>query len=214
MDRGGMKSKVRLILWGALMGMALLPLSCDDSPMQIEPGGRTLLNIQDREWDPGRPDTRLGWCGEACIQMAMSHYGREVSQAAINRAAGVRVPEITDENMDAAMRKLGVAYAAWDGTVHDIDLYIAWIKAALRRGCPVICGIKTYPDEHPDWSLDHFVLAVGYDDNGLILNAQPAFGGQQHISYADLKSLDKGEEALSFQSTQHEYFARAITGLK
>jgi hypothetical protein len=44
--------------------------------------------------------------------------------------------------------------------------------------------------------------------------AQPAFGGQQHISYADLKSLDKGEDALSFQSTQHEYFARAITGLK
>ena len=30
------------------------------------------LAIPDRAWDPTRPDKNVGWCAEACIQMAMA----------------------------------------------------------------------------------------------------------------------------------------------
>jgi ABC-type bacteriocin/lantibiotic exporter with double-glycine peptidase domain len=212
-----MSSRVRVFLSCVLVVTTLVVAGCDRNGVApAKPPTRVLLDIKDRAWDPNRPDPDLGWCGEACIQMAMAHYGKEVPQAAINRAAGAgaSVPEITAENMDTALRALGVACVPWDESNRDVEQFIEWIKDALRKGRPVICGIKTYPDEHPRWRLDHFVLAVGFDEAGLILNAQPEFGGQQHIDYDDLKALDTGEEALSFQSTHRQYFARAVTALR
>ena len=185
-------------------------------PVSADAAARVRLNIPDRAWDPHRPDLEIGWCGEACIQMAMAYYGKEVEQAAINRAAGAgaAVPEIITDNMDIALDSLAVRYDRWDSANHDVRVFIAWIKLALREGHPVICGVKTYPEEHPNWACDHFVLAVGYDDRGLLLNTQHDFDGQMLVTYDDLTSLDKGSEIYSFQSPYHRYFARAILGLR
>jgi hypothetical protein len=148
--------------------------------------------------------------------MAMAYYGKELKQAAINRAAGVgaAVPDITTENMDIALDNLGVRCERWVETNHDVRVFIAWIKFSLRQGHPVICGVKTYPEGHPDWACDHFVLAVGYGDGGLLLNTQEDFDGQTLVSYDDLVSFDRRKEIYSFQSPYRRYFARAITGLR
>lgn len=59
--------------------------------------------------------------------------------------------------------------------------------------------------------MDHLVLAVGFDENGLILNTQTDCDGQQNVSYEQLASQNDG---YSFESSQNRYFGRAITGLK
>ncbi len=74
----------------------------------------------------------------------------------------------------------------------------------------MLCGVKIYPDEHPDWSLDHFVLAVGYDEEGLVLNTQLDLDGQVVIAYSQLASRGRG---YAFENRFRSYYARAITGL-
>jgi hypothetical protein len=143
--------------------------------------------------------------------MAMAYFGKEVSQKTINEAAGPDIPGINETDVDTALTTLGVTFTSWPDSDQDMDGFIDWIKDELCKGHPVICGTKIYPDEHPDWYVDHLVLAVGFDEDGLILNTQTNCDGQQNISYDQLASQDEG---YSFKSNQKQYFGRAITGLK
>lgn len=176
-----------------------------------EPDDQVKLNIPDRAWAPVNANLTMGWCGETSIQMAMAYFGKEVSQKDINQAAGPDIPGINETDVDTALTTLGVAFTSWPDSEQDLDAFIDWIKKELAEGYPVICGTKIYPDEHPDWFVDHLVLAVGFDENGLILNTQTDCDGQQHISYDQLKSQNEG---YSFKSNQDRYFGIAITGLK
>ena len=102
----------------------------------------------------------------------------EVSQAAVNRAGQPDHPDLYVYDIDDALDNLGVCYEASDESVTGVFDFVAWVKDQLAAGYPVLCGVKIYPDEHPDWSLDHFVLAVGYDEEGLVLNTQLDLDGQ------------------------------------
>jgi hypothetical protein len=84
-------------------------------------------------------------------------------------------------------------------------------KDALRRGYPVICGTKIYPIEQPRWYVDHFVLAVGFKQSGLILNTQLDGDGQLTVSYGQLASRNEG---YAFANSKNRYFGGAITGLR
>ena len=174
-------------------------------------GEEVLLDIPDRAWDPERDDNDEGWCGETCVQMAMAYFGVEVTQQEINEAAEDRTPGLVEENIDQAMDALGVAYEVWDEESRDMDAFLHWIRTAIRRGQPVLAGVKFLPDEHPDWLVDHFVLIVGYDPEGLIMNTQLDVDGQIRVSYAQLESDDQG---YSFMSGYGTFFARAITGVR
>jgi hypothetical protein len=180
----------------------------DDGPVPAPPVDRVNLGIPDRAWAPGHDD--VGWCGETCIQMAMGYYGREVSQNTINAAAG-SPSDITEVDMDRALVALGVVYEAWDESRNDVNQFIEWIKAHLRDGHPVICATKIYPDEHPAWYVDHFVLAAGSDPDGLLLNTQWDCDGPQWVSYAQLASVDDG---YAFLNRYFRYFGRAVTGMR
>mgnify|MGYP001765156160 CR=1 FL=1 len=196
-------------LFSVLCAAGVLALAGCESDGDSGSGADAVnLGIPDRAWDPGHDD--VGWCGETCIQMALGYYGREISQAAINQAAG-SPSDITEDDLDVALRALGVPYEAWDGSNRDVNAFIEWIKSQLARGRPVICGTKIYPDEHPDWYVDHFVLAVGYDAAGLILNTQLDCDGQVHAAYAALASTSAG---YAFQNRQQRYFGRAILGAR
>ena len=164
------------------------------------------LGIPDRSWAPGHDD--VGWCGETCVQMAVGYYGREISQEEINRAAGSPA-DISEVDMDVALRTLGVPYEAWNDSNHDVYEFIDWVKSQLDRGRPVICGTKIYPDENPSWYVDHFVVAAGFDATGLLLNTQWDCDGPQLVDYGALASM---EEGYAFQNRQSRYFGRAITG--
>ena len=183
-------------------------LTMDTFPLE---GDSADLNIPDRSWADSRPDTNIGWCGETGIQMAMRYYGRQVTQERVNRAGKPDHPDLYMYNIDDALNALSVIYIAWDPSSKDVIEFINWIKAHISLGYPVFCGIKIYPDEHPDWSLDHFILAVGYDARGLIINTNLDMDGQKMLSY---KQLSSGKAGYSFQNKFNKYFARAITGVR
>jgi hypothetical protein len=167
------------------------------------------LDIPDKGWDPDRPDPTVGWCAEACIQMAMAYYGKQVSQKQANAAGKPSHADLWMDDIDRALDNLGVAYQRWDDSETELSSYIFWIQRQLGMKYPVICGIKIYPDTHPNWFLDHFVVAVGFDREGLILNTN--IEGQRRVSYRQLSSFNSG---YSFKSTYNHYFGRAITGLR
>ena len=195
----------------ALFAAAFCALSgCEDDGDSRSGSGPESVNlgIPDRAWAPGHDD--VGWCGETCIQMALGHYGRDVSQDEINRAAG-SPPDITEVDMDVALRALGVPCNSWNESNRDVNQFIAWVKSQLARGRPVICGTKIYPDENPAWYVDHFVLAVGFNAAGLILNTQLDCDGQILVSYAELASM---EADYAFQNRHGRFFGRAITGAR
>jgi ABC-type bacteriocin/lantibiotic exporter with double-glycine peptidase domain len=166
------------------------------------------LNIPDREWDSTRPNKSVGWCAEACIQMAMEYYGYSISQKEINRVGKPKHSDLYMDDIDVALDQLSVKSISWKSSNENIQDFIEWIKSMVNLKYPVICGIKIYPDEHPRWFLDHFVLIVGYDDKGFLVNTN--MYGQKRISYRKITATKKG---FSFKNKYQKYFARAITGV-
>lgn len=197
----------------ALTAITLLIVGCDSVIDDGDDDGNDArevdLGIADRYWDPGHDD--VGWCGETCIQMALGYYGSDVEQADINEAAGSPTDIGEASEMDAALTAFNAIVVKWTDNDYDVSGLIEWIKDELRAGYPVICGVKIYPDEHPDWYVDHFVLAVGFDDEGLLMNTQLDCDGQIIVSYDDLTSTN--DDAYSFVNDDHLLFARSVRGV-
>ena len=168
------------------------------------------LGIADVAWDSGRPDLSVGWCAEASIHVALAYYGIEKTQLEIYRARNPDHADLYAYEIDLALETLGVCTEAWPESQRDLTRFIDWIRHHIADGTPVLCGVKPYPDEHPEWSLDHFVLVVGYDQAGLIKNTQLDMDGQIHVQYVDLAST---ECSYAFANRQSQYFGRAILGL-
>jgi hypothetical protein len=166
------------------------------------------LNIPDQNWDSTRPNKNVGWCAEVCIQMAMAYYGCLVSQKCINKAGKPQHSDLYMDDIDIALNQLSVKYIPWKSSDKDLQDFTLWIKSMLNSRYPVLCGVKIYPDEHPHWFLDHFVLIVGYNDIGFLVNTN--MYGQKRISYQKITS---GKKGISFKNRQQIYFARAITGI-
>lgn len=127
--------------FGAMLLAAVMVISLCGA-ISAEPDDQVNLNIPDRAWDPVYANFTVGWCGETSIQMAMAYFGKEVSQKAVNEAAGPDIPGIEENDVDTALNKLGVAYASWPDSGQNVDEFIDWIKEELREGRPVICGTK------------------------------------------------------------------------
>jgi len=168
-----------------------------------------LLAVRDVAWDPGRPNTTVGWCGEASIQMALRYHGIEQTQDAIHRAGNPDHDDLYAYEIDPALDALGVCFVAWPEGETTVDRFVDWIRAHLAGGVPALCGVKLHPDGNPDWTLDHFVLVVGYDRTGLVMNTQLDMDGQILVSYEELVSI---ESAYAFANRWNIFFGRAILG--
>ena len=193
-----------------LATLAVAALTGCGATLVVTPDQGVNLNIADRAWDPNRPDPDIGWCGEACIQMALGYYGLNLTQREINEAGDPPQADLWSDDMDRAMDVLGAHYLKWPENNEDMAVLIAWIRTQLRLGYPVICGVKIYPDEMPSWDIDHYVLAVGYDANRLLLNTQLDMDGQIWVSDTQLQSTNPG---YSFANRYDTYYARAVTGV-
>lgn len=188
----------------------LCAFSCTGKSGQKRENMIVNLKIENRNWDPDRPDKNVGWCAEACIQMALSFYGHEISQKKINRAGTPRHSDLYMDDIDEALKGLSITYISWNEKKQkDLEEFIEWIKSMLNSGYPVLCGVKIYPDEKPRWFLDHFVLVVGYNKKGFLINTN--IKGQKLISYKQLSSFSNG---FSFRNKHNRYYARAITGIE
>ncbi len=167
---------------------------------------RTIrLEIADTGQEKRKPED--GWCGEAAMQMAMSYYGAYTSQKAINRAGNPEHADLYSYEIPRAMRKLGLEYVAWRGD--GLKPYLDWIRGQLADAHPVLVGVKIYPTAHPEWSLDHFMLAVGCTRETLTYNT--TWGRQETQPLVKLSGEEKG---LSFANPFGQYYGYAITGLK
>ena len=164
-----------------------------------------LLEIADTGQEPRRPES--GWCGEAAIQMALAYYGGYASQQAINRAGKPVHPDLYEEDIPRALTNVGLESSAWNGD--GLEAFLKWIRSQLAAGHPVLLGVKIYPDTHPEWAVDHFVLAVGCTSDALTYNT--TWGWAETRTFAHLSTKEKG---LSFVNRSGAYFGYAITGMK
>ena len=102
---------------------------------------------------------------------------------------------------------LGLEFKAWQGD--GLPAFLRWVQAELAGGHAVLLGVKIYPTAHPEWGLDHFVLAVGCTQESLTYNT--TWRKQEARSLALLSSWEKG---LSIANRSGRYYGLAITGIK
>jgi hypothetical protein len=126
-----------------------------------------VLPIAARAQAPESPPS--GWCGETAIQEGLLHVGIWAPQKAINRAGRPAHPDLYSSEIPAALTALGVRFTMYAGG-RAYAPFSTWTKSAIDSGDPVLAGVKILPTAHPDWGLDHFVLAVGYGERGLLVN--------------------------------------------
>ncbi len=198
-----------------LCGLLVLSFGCSSpqaslgSPLDPTLPGSVILPIPDHPQELGAPPE--GWCAEASLQMGLSYYKHEISQKDIHNVANPVHPDLESAaEIDGAMKALGMDYRIWDSKIHKVDRYIAWIKSNLAQGYPVFSGVKLNPTQHPEWAADHFVLIVGYNDDGLFVNTNHFGVGQLLIPYQALVSQ---AARYSLENPYHYYFGRALTGV-
>jgi len=142
-----------------------------------------------------------GWCGETAIQEALLYFGVWASQRHINRAGKPKHPDLYSSDIPVALHNLGVEYEFYSRRPRGLTKYLAWIQAALKRGEPVLAGVKLLPTQHPEWGLDHFVLVVGYGPRGLLVNT--TWG---HRAWAN----DTTDSGISFKNVTYGIRLRGV----
>jgi len=118
---------------------------------------------------------------------------------------------IPDVSRDPACLDVSVGWCAeaWPESPASLSASVDWVRRKIASGVPVLCGVKLYPDEQRNWSLDHFGLVAGDDPYGLIMNAELDMDGQILVSYQDLASTESSYE---FVNRWDGHFGRAILG--
>jgi len=188
----------------------LLSLLCSATNLaQIPDDYQVLLNLPDRNQAPDKPPE--GWCGEASIQMVALYYGAFLPQRLINALPNPVHPDLYNNDLPVALAKIGLEFSSFQNTqTTTVQDYVEWIKTQLDSGYPTILGCKIHPTTHPDWYLDHFIVAVGYTHEGLIYNT--TWGYQEERSYEILSSIEV--EGISFANTYNRYFGLATKGFR
>lgn len=105
-----------------------------------------------------------GFCGETAIQEGLLLLGVYASQSHVNRLGRPTHPDLYSHELPVALRALGVRFTVFPGGGY--RAFVAFSRAALARGKPVVAGVKILPTAHPEWGLDHFVLVVGESGDG------------------------------------------------
>jgi len=199
-----MSAMHRFLLGSWLLVATIAPALAEIARGQSAAEESIRLDIPDTGQETRRPDS--GWCGEAAIQMALSHYGVYASQQAINRAGKPVHPDLYANEVPVAMSNLGLEFKAWQGD--GMPAFLRWVQGELAAGHPVLLGVKIYPTAHPEWGLDHFVLVVGCTKESLTYNT--TWKRQETRSLALLSSREKG---LSIANGSRKYYGLAITGI-
>jgi hypothetical protein len=147
-----------------------------------------VLPIVARAQAPESPPS--GWCGETAIQEGLLHLGIWAPQKAINRAGRPAHPDLYSSEIPGALSAFGVRFTMYAGGT-GYAAFVKWTQAAIDAGDPVLAGVKILPTAHPAWGLDHFVLAVGYGEQGLLVNT--TWGHRAWVG-------DEREKGLSFHN--------------
>jgi hypothetical protein len=171
----------------------------------IGKGDNVLLGIAPRINALGRPPE--GWCGEVAIQESLLYHGIYYPQEKINEAGKPDHPDLYSYEIPEALKTLGMEYRQWPEGSTNLGDFLAWIRKQIAAGVPVLVGVKIYPTEHDEWSLDHFVLAVGVEGDSLVLNT--TWGFRYTLSERQLRSTQEG---FAFANKYNSYYGISIKG--
>ena len=106
-----------------------------------------------------------GSCGEACLFTVFKIQEKAVSQKEINVSGGNPGRGLHGSELFLALNNNDIKYKNISLTIiRDYSEYLnKVIIPAILNDNPVLLGVKIYPDEHPEWSSDHFILLIGYN---------------------------------------------------
>ena len=191
--------------------LAACPKPPPPPPVFTPPTDSVELSIRDRDWDTTAPPE--GWCGETCIQMAGLYYGVWIPQRVANEKGKPKTPDLWEHDVPVAMSALGVRFQTAPKEAGAAAL-LDWTVKALREGKPVILGVKLLPTKHPDWEVDHLVLAVGFSPEGLLLNTN--LEGQQRVPWLGLltKEGSRGFSLVNDKGTAWGFAVEGVTGAR
>jgi len=187
----------------------LVPCKPDEIPATSARNERAAtLNIPPRNHAPERPPE--GWCGETAIQEAMLFHGAYYPQRQINAAGHPRHPDLYSGDVPVALTNLGMEIDTLrDGDRRpDLDAFLARLRKQLDAGVPVLCGVKINPTRHPEWSLDHFVLAVGHTRDSITFNT--TWG--HRVTRTDKQLRSTREKGFGFENRYRSYYGIAVSG--
>jgi hypothetical protein len=165
------------------------------------------LPIADRRWEPGAPEE--GWCGETSIQLAAGWYGAYVSQKTVNALGHPKTPDLWEHDVPVALEAMHLKFERGPQKRGDA---LKWIVEQLRLNRPVVLGVKIIPTEHPEWKVDHLVLAVGFSPQRLLIDTN-AEEGQITVSWSGLQRPE-GDQEYSLVNQTGEVFAFAVSGFE
>jgi hypothetical protein len=103
---------------------------------------------------------REGNCGEAVLWTICQYFGKQLSQEQINYIGGNPGRGLHGDEVIKVLDSLKIPFNlrekadSWESTVDTL-------KNIIIRGNPIIVGVKIYPDLHPEWYADHFILFTG-----------------------------------------------------
>jgi len=118
-----------------------------------------------------------GDCGESCIWSILHYYGIDVTKEDINKAGGDPGRGLHGWEVFTALDYYNIDYnnltSEGMNSTEDYEQYLQTnIVDNIKKGHPLIIGVKFYPDNYPQWACDHFILITGYTLNDeLIFNS-------------------------------------------
>lgn len=118
-----------------------------------------------------------GSCGEACLWTILHYYGIDVTQKKINEIGGSPGRGLYWIEMITVLDYFGIDYNDLSSeeiyTIEDYEQHLQNnIVNKVKIGHPLLIAVKIYPNSHPQWWTDHFILIVGYTANDeLIYNS-------------------------------------------
>jgi ABC-type bacteriocin/lantibiotic exporter with double-glycine peptidase domain len=143
----------------------------------------------DVKFVPQLPD----YCGEACFVMATKRLGMDITQHDVHEASGLKLKRgcYSDDLVRAGLKLRVDADGYWIEdfkTSEERDYYLSVLKYFISLDYPVIISWNEDPKDHEYSSFEHFVLAVGYDDEKEEMTIMDPYTGPaegRKIAYAD-----------------------------
>lgn len=155
--------------------------------------------IQANEW----------MCGPAVVQSMFSFYGVFVFQHDL-------VQELkTTEERGTDIVKIHKAFKTHNFRIKKGSFTLKQVKRFIDRNIPVILEIQAWAEEETDYSTtysnDHFVVAIGYDETGIIFE-DPYIAHKGHIEFEDLEN--RWHCQYQSRAKRGEHFGVAVLGKK
>jgi hypothetical protein len=156
------------------------------------PGGLVTYNFRIDNLTPPTDYYQIpeGNCGESILWTICHYFGKNLSQEEINKIGGDPGRGLHGNEVVDVLDSLKIKYRDWE-KASTWESTVDTLKSIIIRGNPVLLGVKIYPDQHPNWVCDHFILLTGTDIRSNIFYYNN-ISSIETISYAKLCNTQKG----------------------